>query len=321
MGMSRLAELVGRMFPGRADRARPAKLHHLWSIGIYRGRTPRDLRPAVDVANPVLTRAQVTDVPALFVADPFMISHGGGWYMFFEVMNGRTGKGEIGMASSSDGIRWRYEKIVLSEPFHLSYPFVFEWDGTCYMLPECHQTGTVRLYQARVFPASWTYCATLLQGERFADASVLRYEDRWWLFTETAPDLRHDTLRLYYSASLDGAWTEHPASPIVRGNPHLARPGGRLLQDREQLYRFAQDCYPAYGTRVRTLRIAELSPTHYREEEIDANRALGPSGSDWNRSGMHHVDAHCRAPEDWLACVDGWTAAPMDEYMRPVRRP
>ena len=36
---------------------------------------------------------------------------------------------------------------------------------------------------------------------------------------------------------------------------------------------------------------------------------LGPSGTGWNASGMHHLDAHSRDDESWIACVDGWTAS------------
>ncbi len=57
-----------------------------WSIGIYAGTSPLDLLPH-GRSNPVLTARDVTDVPAAFVADPFMIKNGPRWYMFFEVFN------------------------------------------------------------------------------------------------------------------------------------------------------------------------------------------------------------------------------------------
>jgi len=81
------------------------------------------------ITNPVLSRDDVSDVPAAFVADPFMIKVAGRWYMFFEVMNIRSNKGEIGVAVSVNGLSWKYRQIVLDEPFHLSYPYVFDWYG------------------------------------------------------------------------------------------------------------------------------------------------------------------------------------------------
>ena len=93
----------------------------MWSIAIYTGISPFDLQPAP----PVLTKADITDIPAAFVADPFMLRRDHTWYMFFEVMNIETRLGEIGVATSNDALNWTYDRIVLREPFHLSYPHVF----------------------------------------------------------------------------------------------------------------------------------------------------------------------------------------------------
>ena len=83
----------------------------MWSIGIYSGESPFDLRPMAEACNPVLTRDDVRDVPARFVADPFMISSEGVWYMFFEVMNDLTDKGEIALATSVDCVNWDYHRL------------------------------------------------------------------------------------------------------------------------------------------------------------------------------------------------------------------
>jgi hypothetical protein len=156
---------------------------HVWSIGIYSGESPVDLKPAKGIRNPVLTGKSVSDVPALFVADPFMVRAGRTWYMFFEVMNRQSRKGEIGVATSRDGLHWKYQQIVLAEPFHLSYPYVFGWENDYYMVPESFQAGAARLYRAVEFPTRWSFIGDLLTGPYFADSSVLRFDDRWWLFT------------------------------------------------------------------------------------------------------------------------------------------
>src|SRR2546421_181275 len=93
----------------------------MWSIGIYTGRSPFDLTSSPGAANPVLSAHSVHDVRARFVADPFLVRHGGLWHMLFEVLNDDTRKGEIGWAVSTDARRWSYRRIVLAESFHLSY--------------------------------------------------------------------------------------------------------------------------------------------------------------------------------------------------------
>jgi hypothetical protein len=282
---------------------------YLWSIGIYVGDSPLGLGPPDGVRNPVLTGEAVTDVPAAFVADPFMLRVGRTWHMFFEVLNRASGKGEIGLATSRDGLSWTYRQIVLAEPFHLSYPFVFEWGGDYYLIPESCQAGSIRLYRARQFPARWEFLGSLLEGTYLVDASVLHHEGRWWLFTETDPGGKNDTLRLFHAGALIGPWVEHPQSPVVRGNPLAARPAGRVFAAGGKVIRFAQGCYPFYGADVRAFAISRLTTTDYHEREVEGGPVLQGSGAGWNACGMHHLDVHPNGEGRWLACVDGWADA------------
>ena len=276
-----------------------------WSIGIYTGQSPYELHPPSAPTNPVLTRDDVSDVPAALVADPFMVREESGWFMFFEVLNWSTNKGEIALATSSDGLHWSYEEVVLSESFHVSYPYVFEVDGEYYMIPESRQCAEVRLYRAVDFPHKWSFHATLLQGE-LIDPSLFFHRGRYWMLAGLGNG-RHDILRLFWANSLTGNWVEHQKSPIVLGNAQIARPAGRVLVWNERILRFAQNCEGAYGEDVRVLEITELSKTNYSEKQIGRKPILGPSGDGWNASGMHHVDAHLLSGGSWLACVDGWT--------------
>lgn len=274
---------------------------------MYAGTSPVSLRPLP--GNPVLTRQQVTDVTAAFVADPFMLQVAGHWYMFFEVLDSQRDQGLIGLATSHDGRHWQYRQIVLAEPFHLSYPYVFAWQGAYYMVPESYQAGAIRLYRAQHFPTSWVYVSTLLQGPYLVDPSLVYYCDHWWLFTETSPTRQHDTLRLYLASDLGGPWREHPCSPLLTGNAHQARPAGRVLVWQDRLLRYAQDCDPLYGQRVYAFHLT-LTSTTYTEALIDAQPLLAGSGTGWNSVGMHHLDPHCLATGHWLACVDGCQWAP-----------
>jgi hypothetical protein len=278
----------------------------VWSIGIYVGESPVSLRSPQGVRNPVLTRADVTDVPAAFVADPFLVRVDGAWYMFFEIMNWRSARGEIGLATSGDGVRWTYQRVVLAEPFHLSYPYVFQWQNDWYMIPESYQAGAVRLYRARQFPTEWVCVGTLLNGPYYADTSVFRHGDTWWLLTDTSAGFKDDTLRLYYAEDLVGPWREHPQSPLVQGNAYAARPAGRVIPSPDRILRYAQTCRPYYGTAVRAFEITELTKTSYKEQEVGQSPILGPSGAGWNACGMHHIDPYFMGDGRWIAGVDGW---------------
>jgi len=285
---------------------RPAP-RETWSIGIYGGTSPLRLAPPAGHDNPVLSHEDVTDLEASFVADPFIAREGDRWYMLFEVFDEAASKGAIGLAVSEDGLRWAYRGAVLREDYHLSYPYLFKWQGDYYMIPETLAAKCIRLYRATRFPTDWCCVGTLLE-ERGADPSILRRHGFWWLFTCPTP-YRHHTLRLHFAETLQGPWHEHPGSPLVAENPRRARPAGRLTLWGDRAFRFAQDCTPCYGTAVRAFEITELSPTCYREREVPESPLLGPAGSGWNGSGMHHLDP-CRTRDGrWIACVDGLQVA------------
>jgi hypothetical protein len=273
-----------------------------WAIGIYTGDSPLSLSPPEGLKNPVLTARDVTDIPADFVADPFMVRTGEKWHMFFEAMNARTGKGEIGLAESDNGLNWRYRRIVLNEPFHLSYPYVFEWESEYYMIPEAHETNSVRLYKAIDFPNEWKICGTLLKGYPFIDSSVIHFDGRWWMFTAVTDGILH----LYSSDSLFGPWILHPQSPLVMGDCGKARPGGRVIALHDKILRFAQDSDLCYGSMVRAFEVTQLTTAQYSEREVQDNPVIRARGSGWNAKGMHTVDSHQTAGKHWVACVDGY---------------
>ncbi|MBC8088028.1 MAG: hypothetical protein H7Z40_12240 [Phycisphaerae bacterium] len=257
------------------------------------------------MTNPIITRDSVTDVDASFVADPFLYQQDGLWYLFFELLNRTSGRGEIGLATSADLIRWEYQRVVLAESFHLSYPQVIAWEGEHYMLPETQATSSIRLYKAQPFPGTWKHVHTLLEGELFADSTLFRQNNKWWLFTQTSAIGKNDNLRLYYADDLFGSWTEHPSSPVVENDPHGARPGGSVISTFNGMYRFAQDCKPKYGLNVFAFEITELTTSHYAERPALERAVLTGTSSGWNASRMHHVDAHQLPDGQWIAAVDG----------------
>jgi hypothetical protein len=278
----------------------------IWSIGIYTGSTPLSLHPEPRIRNPVLIGPSITDVSAAYIADPFMTRIAGSWYMFFEVLNRKSGRGEIGLATSVDMKNWTYKHIVLREPFHLSYPYVFEWENNHYIIPESFGARSVRLYRAAAFPSSWEFVGELLTGDDFQDNSIFRFGDRWWLYSEVAPAPYYaGTLKLFFSDRLRGPWREHPQSPVVRDDCHNSRPAGRVLVHNRRIVRFAQSCSPVYGTDVRAFEVEELTESTYRERALGPSPVLNGSGRGWNESGMHHLDLQA-SDEGWVACVDGW---------------
>lgn len=306
MSMAELIVCEDRKTPGKwRIYVTAAPLYDEWAIGIYTGTFPLSMNEALHADNPVISRDDISDIEATFVADPFMLQHDNCWFMFFELLNWRANKGEIGLATSQDGFNWKYQERVLVEPFHLSYPYVFCLEGEFYMVPEAKQSGAVRIYRALEFPRNWRLVNTLLEGESLVDSSIFWDHGRWWIFASASNSQGHDVLRLFFSDTLEGEWQEHPGSPFDNNVASHVRPAGRILICDGKLVRVAQNRYGSYGTSLRAYEITLLTPNRYSEVPVSENPTIGPNGKDWAASGMHHMDAHLRVDGSWLACVDG----------------
>lgn len=272
-----------------------------WSVGIYEGSTPFNLSDPVDISNPVLTGKDVLDRNTGFVADPFMILKDETYYMFCEVAERENYHGDIGYAVSMDGKKWEYKNIVIDEPFHLSYPYVFEFNDEYYIIPESNEDLSVRLYKAASFPDKWEYMGNILNGYPYVDPSIFQYNNKWWLFVSIPSN---DVLNLYYSDDLLGPWKPHSMNPIIKNDKNIARPGGRVISFNDKLYRMAQDDYPYYSLQVYAFEITELSDNRYTEQKVETP-IVTLSGTGWNERGMHHVDLH-KIGDKWVAAVDGF---------------
>lgn len=260
-----------------------------------------DLAGRVDTFEPTLTVDTIDDVDAQFVADPFLVNVGHQHHLFVEVLERRTQRGLIARATSTDGVNWTYRGVTLREPFHLSYPQVFEWDGHHWMLPETHEIGEVRLYRAEEFPYGWHHVATLLVGRTFTDATVVEHDGRWWMFSTEA---HQHLLALHLADSPLGPWRPHPLSPLYVGDPTRTRPAGRMLDLDGRLVRLAQDGAHSYGRAVHAFEVIELTPTGFVEVRLGPCPLLGPSGRGFDAAGMHHLEI-TPAGQGSLVAVDG----------------
>ena len=272
-----------------------------WSIGLYTGDAIDNLIPLEK--NPILTRHDVLDCKAEFVADPFLLKKDEVWYLFFEVLNLDSKKGEIAVATSTDFKNWTYEKIVLVEHFHLSYPYVFCWNDDIYMIPETLGSHAIQLYKAQKFPYEWQLETRLIEGQ-FADPSIFYFENKWWIFA--CSDFKnHNNLHLYFASNLKGPYEEHPQSPVVENDPVNARPAGRVLVLEDKIIRFAQNCKGGYGLSVKAFEIYKLNDKEYLEKPMLQDSFLSHQKEGWNSSKMHHIDAQRQSNQSWIACADG----------------
>lgn len=275
----------------------PSKKKQEYSIGIYQGDNPLNLSPYKE--NPVLTKEDVTDRNAAYIADPFMVKLKDLWYMFFEIKLLNSYKTELAYATSFDGLRWHYQRVIDIKPLFRSYPCVFESEGEYYMVPETAPLKSIIIYKAEEFPEKWKEYTTIAEGRDYVDPTIFRYKDKWWLFVSNT---NNSELYAFYADKLEGSWQEHSLNPLIFNNPSSARPGGRVIEYEGNLYRLAQDCGKEYGKRVKAFKILTLKEYDYEEEYYGV---VLEGKEKWNSEGMHTLDAH-REGDKWIASVDGY---------------
>ena len=209
-----------------------------------------------------------------FFADPFPIGVNGRHYIFFEELDHRAPKGVVSYVEVDRGGAVSPVRRALEEPWHLSYPFLFEDDGQIWMIPESSANRTVDLYRADPFPQSWTKVETLLSGIEVSDATVVRHNGRLWMFAAArdGQGSYSDTLSLFSAPKLTGPWTPHPANPVLVDH-RAARPAGGFFMRNDRLWRPVQDCERGYGTGVGLAEIVRLDETAF---EQDVHTVLRP---------------------------------------------
>lgn len=221
-----------------------------------------------------------------FWADPFLVQHAGAEYLFFEELVYAQGIGHLSCVRLYADGRYDAPVTVLERPYHLSYPFIFQWQGEYYLLPETAANRCIELYRCVEFPHRWVFVQTLMQDVEAYDATLCEYDGRWWLFVS----LRHhaacspnEALYLFYADSpLSTDWKAHPQNPVVASATH-ARPSGAIFAEKGQWYRPSQHCAGWYGRGLNINRIKRLDTQCYQEECISQ---VVPDGA-FDMQGIH----------------------------------
>lgn len=237
-------------------------------------------RPAIVMATAeqIVARRSVDGLPMMwlpamgsfrFLADPFGLWRDDRLYVFVETYDYRVRIGAIEVLVYDAEFRLIDRRPVLNEPWHLSYPLVFEAEGETWMLPEAHRSNRLTLYRAVDFPTRWEPAHVIALDHVAVDATPVFHDGRWWLFYTSAdrePD-KMSALHVAFADRLAGPWTPHPMNP-VRVDVASARPGGRAIVVDGRIVLPVQDCSRTYGGAIRALSII-VTPDSFTAEVGD----------------------------------------------------
>lgn len=205
-----------------------------------------------------------------FWADPFPWAKDNKLYLFVEEFLYSKKRGHLSVLTLNKDFSVANNQVILEKPYHLSYPYIFEYKGEMYMIPESMKNNKIDLYRCKNFPNKWEHEETLIDNLPALDATLLEISGKWWLFANIKSESgsTFDTLHLYYSDNpLSSNWKPHPQNPIVK-NIKSARPAGRIFMDNGKIIRPSQDCSLAYGYAINFNEIATLNEKEYKETRI-----------------------------------------------------
>ncbi len=206
-----------------------------------------------------------------FWADPFVVARDGRYYIFVEELLYATNKGHISVLVMNKNGDVAPPVKVLEMPHHLSYPFIFSFEDTLYMVPESSRQRNAALYKCTEFPSKWEFHKYLIEDARVADATLFPWQGRWWMLANVAEmegTSNWDELHVYYSDSpLSANWTPHARNPVI-SDVTTARPAGRPFERGGRLYRPSQNSSGRYGYGFNICEITKLTETEYEENVV-----------------------------------------------------
>ncbi len=253
----------------------------MWNIGI--------------AYEPITSFLQVNQKPKIhwfperrigkYLSDPFGLATKHGICIMCEEFDYATSKGRIVSIDLSETGTISEPRPTIELSVHASYPYVFEYDGDVYCVPETYKAREICLYKSEEFPVKWKKAASLVRDFPGVDTTVFQYEGRWWLTCSDGEAGPYDKLYAWYAESILGPWEPHGSNPVKR-DIGSSRPAGTPFFYKGDLYRPAQDCSTTYGRRVALNRVISLTPARFEEEPV---AFIEPYGKGPYPHGLHTV--------------------------------
>jgi hypothetical protein len=219
-----------------------------------------------------------------YYADPFVTQKNRLMHIVCEDYNYRRARGVLVhiMVDPSTG-RILEKKILLSEGWHMSYPFLISHENRFYCIPESAACGKVTAYLLDELTGTLTQHGHLIEDMDAVDPTLFHYGGLWWLMF-TRKQLSDTCLYAWYSTEPFSGFRPHHNNP-VKTDVRSSRPAGTPFIFNGEMYRPAQDCSATYGGGVVINRIIRLNPDEFEEEATGIIRPAGGKNRRPQRDG------------------------------------
>lgn len=173
-------------------------------------------------------------------ADPFLFTYENKTFLFFELYDMKQRKGKIAYCEIIEG-EFGEITVILDKPYHLSFPYIFEWNGSVYLMPESSEANKIIIFKSDNFPLDWSEHKILIDSIKVCDSIILTSTTGYWLLTSTIINGGFRVTKEAYKVNLDRM--EIIGSPIFYGEGSYGyRNAGKIITRRHNQFRVAQDC-------------------------------------------------------------------------------
>lgn len=205
-----------------------------------------------------------------WIADPFLFEKGEDVFVFYEAFDLIERKGKIGFSLLNEPDKTMSVQIILDEPYHLSFPYVFEHEGDIFMMPETCGNNSIKLFKAISFPDKWIEFNVLLSNIFACDTIFIPEHGMKYLLTSEmysgqTPNgnykscwVKNVCFKLNKEFLIDGK-----GALVTEGDCGI-RNAGKTFVRGGKLYRVGQNCpNKQYGKGLVLFEIESLAP--YKE--------------------------------------------------------
>lgn len=197
-------------------------------------------------------------------ADPFIIRDNANFYLFCETMDIKKSRGLVGIGKLNPDGDTTIEKI-LDLGCHVSYPNVFKYGDSWYMIPETSARKTIELYRSTSFPYEWEKVSDLVENIHAVDSTVHVTDDGVYVYIYE-PNGKHNELsrgKIDFSVNRIVAMEK-----LITYDDKIGRPAGGFVEVEDNLYRPTQYGSNYYGEKIVIYKVPDADSEEYYENNV-----------------------------------------------------
>lgn len=206
-------------------------------------------------------------------ADPFFIRKKKKDYIFFEDYNMIKKFGSISCVEVGKDDSLKFYKNIIKEKFHMSFPFLLNFNKNLYMIPETVENNAIKLYKCVKFPNKWVFVKDLLKDINCVDTIIFKQNKFWYLITCTmSKNNVYNVLEGYYTKNpIIDNWKKIKKNPLTAEYTG-ERNGGLIFDKKNNIYRVGQIYLPGmYGYGFTINKLLKISKNNYSEVSMKNN--------------------------------------------------